>query len=259
MSLFLQIYYSLLFCILYRLAYQFVNFIPSLEPQYISFAKPLNFLKLPIEIHSMIFLLALFCCLLSVFKPRRILQILTSFFVLVLFSISYSYGSIFPSSHTWVLSSVLVCFFNEKKSLNTNQNFFALRLIQGVFLSHYFMSGLWKIREMISSRFEFSLLDISMEYIARSLSMQGIHPLLKFLLDEPWLLSFGYFCVLVFQLSALAPIFLNRFFKLYGALAVLFHLSTGISLIIYFFSSISAILLFFVIAESMREHEILKK
>ncbi|MCZ0932729.1 MAG: hypothetical protein OXJ52_06230 [Oligoflexia bacterium] len=256
MKLFLQIYYSLLFCVLYKQAYRFINFIQPLEPDYIFFAKPLSFFKLPVEIHSVIFLLALFFCLLSVFSHGRTLRVLTSLFVLVLFSIMYSYGKISHSEHAFILSSALVCFFSESKSLNSSWNFFVLRLIQGLVLSHYFISGLWKLREMISSRFEFSLQEIAMESIAHSLAEQNIHFILKFLLEEPWLLSFGYFCVLVFQLTALTPIFLNRFFKLYGALAVLFHLSTGISVITYFASTVLGVLFFLVIAESMRKYEI---
>ena len=256
MKLFLQIYYSLLFFVLYSRSYLFINWISPLEPEYIFFAKLLSFFKLPVEIQSVICLLALFFCLLALFKSWRFLRVLTSFLVLVFFSIMYSYGKIGHSDHAFILSSVLVCFFHEKKSLNSKWNFFILRLIQGLLLSHYFISGLWKLREMISSRFEFSLQEIAMEYIAYTLVQQNIHPILQFLLNEPWLLSFGYFCVLIFQLTALAPIFLNRFFTLYGALAVLFHLSTGISLITYFPSTVLALLFFLVIAESMREYKI---
>ena len=59
-KLFLQTYYILLFCVLYRLAYNFINAVSPVEPEYIFFAKPLGFLNLPIEIHSVIFLFGLF-------------------------------------------------------------------------------------------------------------------------------------------------------------------------------------------------------
>ena len=254
MKLFLQVYYSFLFYALYRNAYKVINFLSPIEPEYVFFAKPLAFLKLPLEIQLVIGLMALFFCLLSIFKFWRVLRMLTSLFVLVLFSILSSYGKINHDYHAFILSSVLVCFFNEGKSLNSSWNFFILRLIQGMLLSHYFMSGLWKLREMISSRFAFSFSEIAMEYIAYT--WRNMHPILQFLLNESWLLGLGYFCVLLFQLTALAPIFLNRFFKTYGALAVLFHFSTGISMAIYFFPTVLALLFFLIIAESMREYNI---
>ena len=126
-------------------------------------------------------------------------------------------------------------------------------------LSHYFISSLWKIRKMASSHFEFSLLEIVLEYIAYSLE-DKMYPLLKILLyDYSWLLSLGYFCVLLFQLTALTPIIFNRFFKFYGILAVLFHLSTGIILSIYMSSTVLAVIFFLIIAESMREYKIERK
>ena len=228
MKLFLQTYYILLFFVLYRQTNNFINNIPSIEPEYIFFAKFLSFLSLPIEAHSVIFVFALFFCLFSIFKSWRILRVFTSLFVLVLFSIKFSYGKVHHPWDVWILSSILVCLFNSNKPLNSNQNFFLLRFIQGALLSHYFMSGLWKIRAMCSTHFEFSLSEIATEYIAFNLHSQNMHFILKFSLEHPFLLGVSYFCVLLFQLTALAPIFVNRFFKLYGLLAVLFHFSTGI-------------------------------
>ena len=259
MRLFLQTYYVLLFYILYRQAYQFINFIPSLEPEYVFFAKLLSFFNLPVEIHSVIFLLTLFFCLLCIIKPWRSLRVFTSLFVLILVSIVDSYGKIMWDYHTLVLSSVISCFFNENKDLNSKQNFFVLRLIQGMLLSHYFMSGLWKLRKMADVSFEFSLYEISGTYLAYTLTPEGMNFIVKSLVYNPWFLSFSYFCVLLFQLSALTPVFLNRYFKLYGALALLFHLSTGISMEIYFFRMVVFVLFFLIIAESIREYTFEKK
>ena len=159
--------------------------------------------------------------------------------------------------HAFILSSVLACFFNDKKTLNFSWNFFILRLTQGVLLSHYFISGLWKIRRMILTHFEFSFQEILTEHIVYALVDYDKHFLFKFLLYEnPWFLSLGYFCVLLFQLTALTPIFFNRWFKLYGVLAILFHFSTSIVLGVYFWETVLAVLLFLIIAESMRENKI---
>ena len=254
MMLFLQTYYLLLFYILYMMSYRFINFIPSLEPEYIFFAKPLAFLNLSVEIHSVFFLIALFFCLLCVFRQDRVLRVLTLFFVLILFSIYYSYGKIGHNNHAWILSSILLCFFDSKQSLNSKYNFFFLRLTQGILLSHYFISGLWKLRNMYSSGFSFSFTEIATEYIAQVSLKHEMHFILKLLLYEiPLFLGFSYFCVLFFQLTALTPIFLNRYFKFYGVLAVLFHLSTGISLITYFSQTVLAVLFFLIFSESLRE------
>ncbi|MDE0092723.1 MAG: hypothetical protein OXN83_05520 [Oligoflexia bacterium] len=259
MKLLLQIYYSFLFVIIYEIYDRtswFVNLDFALELNYIFFAKPLGFFNLPAEIHSVIFLMVLFCCLLSIFKPWRALRVLTAFFTLVFFSVLYSYEKMDYLYHAFILSSVLVCFFNENEDLNSRPNLFTLRLIQGALLSHYFMSGLWKLRKMISSDFEFSMQEIAMGSVVDTLVERNIYPILKFLLDEPWPLSFGYFCVLIFQLTALTPVFLNRFFKLYGVLALLFHFWTGLIVIDYFEPTVLAVLFFLILAESVREHKL---
>ena len=254
MNLFLKIYYSLLFYVLYIEAYEFINFVPPYKPQYVFFAKPLIFF--PVEIHSFIFLLALFLCLFLTLKTYKGLQILTALLVLILVSIINSYGKIMYNWHVLVLSVVLVLFFNKNQDLNSKQNFFVLRLIQGLLLSHYFMSGLWKLRKMASAHFEFSLYDIVGTYIAYTLvPEEGGSFIVEWLIGNPWLLSFSYVCVLIFLLSSLTPIFLNKYFKFYGILAILFHLATGISMEIYFFHTIVPVLYFFIIAESMIEYK----
>ena len=259
MNLFLKIYYSLLFYVLYIEAYGFINFVPPLKPQYIFFAEPLMFFDFPIEIHSFILLLSLFLCLFLTLKTWKGLQVLTALCVLILVSIINSYGKIMYNWHVPVLSVVLVCFFNKNQDLNSKQNFFVLRLIQGLLLSHYFMSGLWKLRKMASAHFEFSLYDIVGTYIAYTLVPQGESFIVEWLIDNPWLLSFSYVCVLIFLLSSLTPIFLNKYFKFYGVLAILFHLAVGISMEIYFFHTVVPVLYFFIIAESMREYKFERK
>ena len=95
-----------------------------------------------------------------------------------------------------------------------------------------------------------------MSYISYTLVSQDLHPILKFLLyEQSWLLSFGYFCVLVFQLTSLVPIIFDRWFRIYGVLAILFHLSTGLVLGIYFYQTVLAVLAFFILAENIKENK----
>ena len=150
-----------------------------------------------------------------------------------------------------------MCFFLDQ-ALRSRTNLFILRLIQGVLLSHYFISGLWKIRSLIASKFEFSLQEILMEYISVGLARNRmeINVFLNILLHHiPAPLYFGFFCVLVFQITALLPLVLGRFFMFYGILAILFHFTTGIVLGIYFTPTILAVLFFLIVAESMMKND----
>ena len=99
---------------------------------------------------------------------------------------------------------------------------------------------------------------MTLEVIAYTLIRYANEPniFLKVLLYQyPVVLYFGFFCILIFQMSSLAPVFLNRFFVAYGMLAILFHISTGITISVYFFPAIPAILFFLIIAEALREKE----
>ena len=85
-------------------------------------------------------------------------------------------------------------------------------------------------------------------------------PLNFLLFQYPELLSVGFLCVLLFQISSLVPVFFNQFFLFYGILAILFHISTGVTLGFCFTPTVLAILLFFIIAEIIiRNEKITKK
>ncbi len=125
MKFFLKIYYCLFLFVLYGLSYRLINYIPTLEPDYIFFAKPLSVFEVPLIAHSALFLIAFFLTLFCIFKPYRILRIAQSFFVLIVFSVLYSYGKVNHLYHPWILSSLFICFFNEIKPLNSRKNFFS--------------------------------------------------------------------------------------------------------------------------------------
>ena len=111
---------------------------------------------------------------------------------------------------------------------------------------------------MVSSKFEFSFKEIASEYIAYGLaeSSGAMNLFLKTLLYQyPWLLSIGYFCIFMFEISSLTPVLFNRFFVFYGISALLFHLSTGISLNIYYLPTVLAVIFFLIISEFIMEKE----
>ena len=102
-----------------------------------------------------------------------------------------------------------------------------------------------------------------LETMAYAQAARGLefHEFVKVLIyQHPELLSIGMFCAILFQLTALFPIFFNNLIVLYGILAILFHLSVGITAGIYFAHTVLAILFFFIIAETkMKSQNNLKK
>ena len=262
-NIFLQIYYCLLLYVLITQCHFFFNNPPSELPEYVMFAYPLKFLNLPIGIHFIFFCFALFFCLSCIFYPSKYLKITTSILFLIVFSIKFSYGKINHHFHSWMLSSILMCFLSCDKKLTSQTNLLVLRLTQSILLSHYFISGLWKLRSLVSTKFQFSFKEILSEHIIYGITQQGgeISEPLNFLLFQyPELLSAGFLCVLLFQISALVPVFFNQLFLFYGILAILFHISTGIALGFCYTPTVLAILLFLVIAEIIiKDEKITKK
>ena len=114
------------------------------------------------------------------------------------------------------------------------------------------------MRSLISVHFEYSLKEIILEQVAYSIAeLDHLNFILEFL--GPYygaeLLGFDLLVVMVFQLSCILPIILNRFFMLYGFLALLFHLSTGIVLSIYYHPTPLSCLFFLILTEYMLKYE----
>ena len=256
--IFFKFYYILLFFIVYTYSPNFLNVAPSRPLEYVMFASPFNFFLIPIGSHSFIYLSALLLCFACIIRPSKIVRICTSVLVLLTISINYSYGKISSSIYIWMISSVLLCFFSLSQPMKSRKNLFLIRFVQGLLLSHYFISGLWKLRSIIASKFQFSFSDIVKEYIAYGFAESAGGGLVQTFLKMPIgsiFLSFGYLFVLVFQLTSLLPVFYNRLFVFYGWVAVLFHFSTGVILNIYFKPTVLAVLFFLIITEFLMEKE----
>ena len=149
-KIFSSIYYSWLFFIVYILLRPHLNGVTPPVLEYVLFAFPFNLWNPPLWFHPLIGLLALFFCLFCVLIPHKYLKILCSVFVLLFISIEYSYGKVSHSRHVWMLSSVLMCFLSSDQTLKSKSNYLTLRLMQALILSHYFMSGLWKMRSLFA-------------------------------------------------------------------------------------------------------------
>ena len=257
MSNVLQVYYSLLFYLLFSRAEFFINDIPwssvkNISTNYINSLA--NYFNPPIWILSLLFLLSLFFAFLCIFRPLRLLRIITSVLACTIFLILHSYKTIGHHNHIWMISSVLMCFFSPDQGLKSRPNRFIIRLIQALLLSHYFISGWWKLRTLLSAKFEIPFKDMLLEAMAYAQTLRGLefHPFVQILLYQyPELLSVGFFCALLFQLTALLPVALNKLTVLYGFLAISFHLLVGLTAGVYFSHTVLAILFFLIILEFM--------
>lgn len=167
-------------------------------------------------------------------------------------SILFSYGKIHHSEHIWMFSSVIFCFIAHQEPLSSLRNILVIRLTQTILLSFYFISGLWKLRELGFSNWR----EAALEHISHAIA-EGNGPgeqLQQLLLqDHVWLVTAGFSLVILFQLSAVFPVFTMKHFKVWGIGAVFFHLSTGVALGIWFSSMALAALLILVIFEILLE------
>ena len=245
----LKIYYSLLFYLLFIRAKVFINDIPWLTVKEVQNNYINSFLKLnpPVWLLSLLFLASLLFCFLSIFRPIKYLKIITSVLACAVFLILYSFRYTGHQNHIWMISSVLMCFFSSDQDLRSKKNIFIIRFMQALLLSHYFISGLWKLRTLVSAKFTIPLKDMLLETMAYTNIAGGLefHAFIKILLYQyPWLLSIGYFCALLFQLTSLLPVIFNNLVVLYGILAILFHFLIGIAAGIYFSHTVLAILFF---------------
>ena len=255
----LRIYYSLLFFLLIDYAGFFINYTPWSSVKQLPYSEVSYLLKLlnphpPIWILTLLFLPGLVFSFLCIFNPKKYLKIITSVFICITFRILYSYGYVGHHNHIWMLSSVLMVFFSSDQSLKSKNNLFIIRLTQAMLLCHYFISGLWKIRTLISENFSLSFKELLLEIVAYANTARAFefHPFVKILLyKHPELLSFGYFFAVLFQITALLPVFFPRFIIPYGVLAILFHFSVGLTAGIYFSHTVLAILFFLIIVEPM--------
>ena len=267
-QIFEKSFYSLLLFILLSESRFFLNKVHSIFPdEYVLFSYPLNFITHSYQVSSknmtillaVFFLISIFFCILPILFKNKIFKILACSFFCVTFSLQYSYQGITHANHIWFISSFLMLFFCSESNLNSNYNKLIIRLIQSLHLSHYFISGLWKLRSVISSRFEHSLTERIMEYISySSINPDYVNLVLEFFdpITGAQLLGFGFALAIIFQLSCILPIIFNSFFILYGVLTILFHISTGIVLNIYFNNTVLACLFLLILVEFMFKYEI---
>ena len=182
--------------------------------------------------------------IITIIYPVRLLRITGAIFYctsVYLFAYLHNSGIITHEYFPIMISVVFMCFMGTSKE----RNLLILRMIQSSLLCHYFISGLWKIRNLDTIW--------SIDYLARTMfdhmvgtaisTNRGI--LAMELFSEPhFLLGLGYAGVILFEITAILPIFFNRLFFAYGVMAILFHLSTAVFAGTYSVNTLSLIIFF---------------
>lgn len=254
-QLFVRLYYcSLIYFVIEKAPF----FLSSdlLKPAYVAFARPLNWLNIDHTIlYPAIWAINIVVLLITIYKPVRWLRFLSLTFVYLFFSMSFSYEKITHSHHSWLLAAIFICLLDTRNNLSSPKNIFYVRLMQSLLLCPYFLSGLWKIRGPLLSQDLF--LNAAEQMTSAIAEGNQIHPWFveNLLVTNQNLLELGFLFVVGFQLSVIVPILRQRNFLIYGGLAIIFHLTTGLIMGIWFLPTIAAILLLVIGPDFFLEEE----
>lgn len=256
---FISSYYLLLSYIIFTQAV----FLVEKPPQnfvYMGFAKVFYLFPDSSAFYLLFFLATFFLSICGIIYHSFILRIVIFFFYSSLMFLIFSFlGKIYHGLHVWIISSVFMCFVKSNENMVQARNFLVLRMIQMTLLSHYFISGLWKVRSMETLWSLEYFRDVLLDQMAVViLNNWEIHHLVNkyFFQEESILLGvvlgIGFMLTLLFQLTSLVPLFFYRnqhLFIIYGVMALFFHLSIGIFMGIWFFYTAFGVFFFLIWCE----------
>lgn len=176
-------------------------------------------------------------------------------FILTMLCYFSHFGKIDHYFHIWIFSSLFICFLDMKQLIHAPRNYFVLRLIQITLLSQYFNAGLWKLRLAFDSASQDEFLIRPLNHLAYSVAAgNGPARLFQGFIFDPSLLPFmqiGFGAVVLFQLSSVVPVLINKHWKLWGCFAIAFHLATGLMMGIWFEETLIAAAFFLILCESL--------
>lgn len=228
----LHIFYCCLTFSLYANGKLYFTLSPE-KAEFVMFAAPFAFLLKYKLSYPILFFLGLGSSLACTIKPNLWLRAVSSSLFAVLLSVKFSYGMVTHAEHAWLVTSAIVCFFAIAEPLTSLRNLIVLRLTQSTVLGFYFMSGLWKLRNLGFSGWG----EATLEHHASALA-QGSKAWPYFyemvVVNFPWLPWLGFAVIIIFQLSAVIPMWTGKYFMYWGIAGVLFHVSTGVVLGIWF-------------------------
>lgn len=250
--LILPIYYGCMAYILW--GYRHYTYAKNYNPQNsVTFLKILkDGITFSPSITLSLFYLLIALCLVSLFYKSKTLRFVIFILNYVVLSYIYSDGKIHHSYHVWLISSLVIIFYNDKEVITHKKNIKIIRLIQTVALSHYIFSGLWKIRSLGNIfNIEYSS-KILLDHIAFTIA-EGTFPnkvyVNNLINHYPAAIGVLFISAVIIQLLCAVPIFFNKYFMLFGSLMIIFHLLAKISLGIGFQNTIYFLIYFFIIIE----------
>jgi hypothetical protein len=166
----------------------------------------------------------------------------------------YAFGKIDSNYSVWISASFALLFYSEKIPLSEKRNALTIDIIQAMILTEYFIAGLWKTRAIISMLPSWDLRNVQAQNVAIAIA-EGSKlndTFMEIFLAEPAILELGFFSVLLFQLTALVPVFFRHFRPHWGWMALTFHFSAGLTLGTWFSGRSFAVAFFLILLPQLK-------
>lgn len=255
-KIFISSHYVLLTYIIYNSIQDLLSKSYFNNSDFIWFAKFFSNMELSLWSIFVLCLSTLAMSIYCLFNSNRWVRILSSVLFITMLSFLFSFGKIPHSKHAWIFSSIFMCFIDVKLSLNSSFNKLIIRLMQTTLLTHYLSSGIWKLRKLEHLNFDY-LQIAALDNISYGIAEGNSVPLvvIDIMTKAPYLITIGFICVLLFQLSCFLPIILRKYYAVYGVFAICFHFTTGLSLGIYFSFTVLSCLFLLVFTEFLLQSE----
>lgn len=189
-----------------------------------------------------VILLGIIFSILSIKYPfRRGAKILAEIFFFTFVAIYFSSVKIYHSLHCFIYAGFFIALIKDDHNLKT-----LMKSAIALFVFPYFLSGLWKLRYLMSLS-DFKDIALIMPYQLAFNSIEGAYYheyLIEILnLSASWHLAF-WISVVVFEVLAIVVILRVNFFKFWGILLIFFHMTTQTLMQIEFFSAIVLSIIF---------------
>jgi hypothetical protein len=216
--------------------------------EFVGFAAPLNYLAQK-DLAVLILAAFTFTMIAMSFKTLHLgFRIPSALLFSAFIYCPYAFGKIDSTYSIWISASFAFLLYTEKLPFYEKRNALIIDLLQAMILTEYFIAGLWKTRAIVSMPPGWDLHQAQAQNVAIAIAegskLNDIF--MKIFLGQPAILTLGFFAVLLFQLTALVPVFLRQFRPHWGWMALTFHFGAGLTLGTWF-SGRSFAVAFFII------------
>lgn len=238
MKMFLKTYFLVCLFTVMSTGWHFISK-PIVSPEYLYFHTVLNWIS-SFTGHSFIYLtsylLSFLFAILNILRSSRLLRVIFFLLFLLFISLKYSFGTISHPVHIWIYSTFIMCFIFEERNIDYFINKRLIMSVRVIFFSIYLNAGLWKVRGLMKSMSDLSLINALRESSQEAIGVSIAHgrymneSLYSVVQLNENLVIFGFVSVILFQLSCIIPILLDKFVTLYLVGVIIFHTFTGIAL-----------------------------